>query len=127
MLQSTKAPGGASDDGIHGSARVDGCYCGPVVTEDEDCRTSEGREPEVGGDEEVPTFEAGDGEAEALYVIRVVQFIERQTRAKAATSHQESTWMTCPGRDVQVELVFPVEHEETLLGPAEVDFVEETC
>ena len=46
---------GASDDGVHGSARVDGCDCGPVVTEDEDCGASEGREPEVCGDEEGPS------------------------------------------------------------------------
>ena len=38
-------PEGASDDGIHGSSRVYGCNCGPVVTEDEDCGASEGREP----------------------------------------------------------------------------------
>ena len=36
-----KLPEGASDNGIHGPARVDGCYCGLVVAEDEDCGTGE--------------------------------------------------------------------------------------
>ena len=75
-------PEGASDEGVHGPAQIDGCYYCPVVTEDEDCRTGEGREPEASGDEEVPTLEAGDGKAEVLDVVRVVELAVRQ----AATS-----------------------------------------
>ena len=74
-----KLPEGASDDGVRGSTRDDGGNCGPVFAEDEDCRAVEGRKPKPCGHKEVPTFQAGDGEAEVLEVVRVVELVKLQS------------------------------------------------
>ena len=39
------------------------------------------REPESSCNEKAPTFEAGDGEAEVLNVVRVLELVEGQARA----------------------------------------------
>ena len=82
----------------------------------------EGRKPKPCGHEEVPTFQAGDGEAEVLEVVWVEELVKFQSRAEAATSLQAGVHIDDVLGYVRLDEGDPIELAQELDEPAEVCF-----